>query len=101
MTLVHRLPDPQGSKGNKMRIRCVEERRAVDGWLNPSLAKLDLTNHSGERVQGNTFLLLYFLSFNPLSHAWGPHVRTSGVKSRGRNDAASLLHRVICTQDQE
>lgn len=81
-----------------MRLHSVEERRAVDGWLHPSLAKLELTNHTGERIQGEqkhragkkeSFLVLYFLSFNPLSHAWAPHVRTSGVKSRGRNDAAS------------
>lgn len=90
--LVHGLPDPQGFKGNKMRLHSVEERRAVDGWLHPSLVKLELTNHRGERIQGEqkhragkkeSFLVLYFLSFNPLSHAWDLMSEQVGLNVEG------------------
>lgn len=90
----------------------MDKRGAADGWLIPSLAKLDLSDHGGrghteqEHRAGrkDSGLVLFFLSLNPLSRALGPHVGTvSGAKSERGNDAtlSSLLHRAMCTQDQE
>lgn len=53
MMLIHGLPDPQGSNGNKTRSHRVEERKVVEAGLIPSLTKLDLTDRGGERIQEN------------------------------------------------
>lgn len=80
--IVHGFPNAQGSEGNKMGCQSVEDRRAVDARLTPSLAKLDLTGYEkrNEREQKHragmkdSCLVWFSLSLNPLSQALRPHL---------------------------
>lgn len=76
----------------------MEERRVADGWLIPSVAKLDFTDPGGRGYKGieaqsweeGILPRFAFLVNKSASHALVPHVRTSGGVKNGRGNDATL-----------
>ena len=112
MMVIHRLPDPQGSEGNKIGCQNMEDSRVANGLLIPSLVKLDLTDPGGREYKGTeaqsweegVLPHFAFLVLKSSVTCTGPHIKmSSGLKNGGGNDATllPLCFRVTGTQDQE
>ena len=77
MMVIRRLPDPQGSEGNKIGCQNMEDSRVANGLLIPSLVKLISQTLVGESTREQkrragrkeSCLILLSLSLNPLSRA--------------------------------